>query len=165
MGKCTAIHGAAACLRKLKNLFPHYRLTESRVRGMREKYHQIVKFPSSSPIKKLTLLKRGRLLLLRSLDEKVHKALVALCLKGGVAIAKALIEKSSNESLKVLDLDNSSWAISLFVRMGFVKRACTTTRREILDSAWKEAELIFHHEITSLVERDSIPLTLVINID
>ena len=32
MGKYTAIHGAAASLRKLKKLFPHYRLTESRVR-------------------------------------------------------------------------------------------------------------------------------------
>ena len=45
----------------------------------------------------------------------MHTVLVALCLKGGVvntiavvAVAKALIETSSNESLKVIDLDNSS---------------------------------------------------------
>ena len=49
--------------------------------------------------------------------------------------------------------------------MGFVKRACITARPEVPEGAGKEAELIFHHEITSLVERYSIPPTLVINID
>ena len=38
-----------------------------------------------------------------------------------VAVVKALIGKSSDESLKFLDLDNSSWAESLFVRKGFFK--------------------------------------------
>ena len=82
-----------------------------------------------------------------------------------VAVAKALVEKSSDESLKVLDLDNLSWTKSLFARMGFVKRACTTTQSEIPKGAWKEAKLIFHHEITSLVERYSILPTLVRNIN
>ena len=49
--------------------------------------------------------------------------------------------------------------------MDFVKRACTTARPEIPEGVRKEAELIFHHEITSVVERYSIPPTLVINID
>ena len=82
---------------------------------MREKYHRIVKFPSSSsPIEKLTSLKRGRSLLLGSLDKKVQKILVALRSKGDVintiiaiAVAKTLIEKSLDKSLKVLDLENS----------------------------------------------------------
>ena len=168
-----AIHGTAAALRTFKKSFSHYRLTESTVRAMREKYHRVLKSQSSSsPIKKLTSLKIGRPLMLGTLDEKVLKFLVALYSKGGVvntvvvavAVAKALIEKSSDESLKAIDLDNS-WAKSLFVRMGFVKRACTTARPEIPEGARKEAELIFHHEITSLVERHSIPSTLVINID
>ena len=163
IGKYAAIHGTAAALRKFKKSFSHYRLTESTVRAMREKYHRVLKSQSSSsPIKKLSLLKRGRPLMLGSLDEKVQKFLVALRSKGGVvntvvavAVAKALIEKSSDESLKAIDLDNSSWAKSLFVRMGFVKRACTTARPEIPEGAQKEAELIFHHEITSLDERHS----------
>ena len=75
------------------------------------------------------------------------------------------IEKSSDESLKVIDLDRSSWEKSLFARMGFVKRACTTARPEIAEGAKKEAHLIFHHEITSLVEKYSIPPSLVVNID
>ena len=49
--------------------------------------------------------------------------------------------------------------------MGFVKRACTNARPEIPKGARKEAELIFHHEITSLLERYSIPPRLVVNID
>ena len=49
--------------------------------------------------------------------------------------------------------------------MGFVKRACATAQPEIPEGARKEVEFIFHHEITSLVERYSIPPTLVINID
>ena len=72
IGKHPAIHGTAAALRKFKKLFPHYRLTESTVRAMREKYHRIVKSPSL-PIKKNTSLKRGRPLLLGFLDEKVQK--------------------------------------------------------------------------------------------
>ena len=102
----------------------------------------------------------------------MQKFLVPLRSKGGVVntivavtVAKALIRKSSDESLKVLDLDNTSWAKSLFVRMCFVKRACTTAWPEINEGARKEAKLIFHHEITSLVEKYSILLTLVINID
>ena len=143
IGKYAAIQGTAAVLRKFKKLLPHYRLHENRVRAKRENYYRIVKSASlsssssssSSPIKKLTLLKRGRPLLLGSLDEKVQNFLVALRSKGGVvntivvvALAKALMEKSSDASLKVLDLDNSSLAKSLFVIMDFVKTACTTSR-------------------------------------
>ena len=61
---------------------------------------------------------------------------LTVCSKGGVvntvvavAIAIALIEKSSDKSLKVLDLDNSFWAKSLFIKMGFGKRASTTPSR------------------------------------
>ena len=142
IGKYAAIQGTAAVLRKFKKLLPHYRLHENRVRAKRENYYRIVKSASlssssssSSPIKRLTLLKRGRPLLLGSLDEKVQNFLVALRSKGGVVntivvvtLAKALMEKSSDASLKVLDLDNSSLAKSLFVIMDFVKTACTTSR-------------------------------------
>ena len=165
IGKYAAIQGTAAALRKFKKLLSHYRLHESSVRAKRENYYRSVKSASlssssssssSSPIKKLTLLKRGRPLLLGSLEEKVQKLLVALRSKGGVVntivvvtLAKALMEKSSDASLKVLDLDNSSLAKSLFVIMDFFKRACTTSRPEIPEGALKEADLIFHHETIS----------------
>ena len=47
LGKYIAIHGTAAALRKIKKSHSHYRITESTVRTMRDKYHQIVKL---SPI-------------------------------------------------------------------------------------------------------------------
>ena len=47
--------------------------------------------------------------------------------------------------------------------MGFVKRACTTAHLEVREGAWKEGELTFCHESTSLVEIYFIPPTLVIN--
>ena len=97
------------------------------------------------------------------MDQKVRRFLLTLRSKGVantvavVAVVKALIEKSSGESLKVLDNDNSYPAKSLFVRMGLVKRACTTTRPEISEGARKETELIFHHEIVSIALKNSIP--------
>ena len=111
-------------------------------------------------------------MLIGKLDETVRKFLVALRKKGGVvntvvaiAVAKALIAKSSNEHLKAIDLDSSSWAKSLFQRMGYVKRASTTGKPEIPYGAKKEAGLVFHHQIAKFVERYEIPPSLIINID
>ena len=107
------------------------------------------------------MLKRGRPLLLGSLSEKVQKFLMALHSKGGVVstvvavtVAKTLNKKSSDEWLKVLDLDNSYWAKSIFVRMSFVKRDYTTAQPEIPEGAQKEAELIFH----IIINIDQTPL-------
>ena len=102
-------------------------------------------------------MKRGRPLLLGTLDETVQKFLIALRKKGGVvnavvaiAAAKALISKSNNEHLKAIDLDSSYWGKRLFRRMGYVKKGSTTGRLEIPDGAKKEAGLIFHHRICKI---------------
>ena len=86
--------------------------------------------------------------MLGTLDEKV--ILHVLRRKGGVvnttvtvATAKALIARGQVEYLKCLDLDSSYWAKSLFRRMGFTKRTCTTSKPEIPELARKEAKLIF----------------------
>ena len=97
------------------------------------------------------------------MDEEFKRFLLTFRSKGVantvavVAVARALTEKSPDVSLKVLDNDNSYPAKSLFVRMGFVKRACTTTRPEISEGARKEAELISRHEIVSIALKNSIP--------
>ena len=49
--------------------------------------------------------------------------------------------------------------------MGFKKRTCTTSKPEIPELAKKEAKLIFQHQIAEVVERHSIPLPLVMNVD
>ena len=110
--------------------------------------------------------------MLGCLDEKVQSFLHVLKRKGGVvntvvavATAKALIARNEYEHLKCLDLDSSFWAKSLFRRMGFKKRTCTTSKPEIPELAKKEAKLIFQHQIAEVVERHSIPLPLVMNFD
>ena len=57
-GKYAAIYGTAAALRKFKKLYPHYRLTESTVKAMREKYRNVNLPSSSSPIKKTHFVKK-----------------------------------------------------------------------------------------------------------
>ena len=71
--------------------------------------------------KKLPSLKRGRPLLLGTIDEKVKNFLFALRQKGGVvntfvaiATAKGLIERSKDKHLKLIDLESCYWAKSLF---------------------------------------------------
>ena len=50
------------------------------------------------------------------------------------------MEKSDEEYLSNIDFAKSSWAKSLFRRMGFVKRTATTARPEITEGARKETE-------------------------
>ena len=82
-----------------------------------------------------------------------------------VATAKALIERSNLEHLKDSDLKNSSWAKSLFKRMGFLKRAAATGRPDIPEGTKKEAEIIFLHQIVDLDEEKNTPPSLIMNFD
>ena len=50
-------------------------------------------------------------------------------------------------------------------RTGFRRRAATTSKNEIPDSAKKEADLQHHYCITSIVEKHKKPESLVINSD
>ena len=103
----------------------------------------------------LNVLPRGRLLLLGSLDQTVQKFLLALWSRGGlitlviaVSIAKALIARNPHLMLDHIDLGSSSWAKSLFHRMGFKNCMKTTGKFEILDGAKKEAQLLYLHSHT-----------------
>ena len=161
-----------ATVKKFKPDFPH--LKESTVRTFRDKYRNTLKRNrgSSSPVKKLATMTRGRPLMLGKLDEKVKNFLLALRRKGGVvntvvaiAAAKALIQKSNEDHLKVIELEKSSRAKSLFQRMGFTKRAATTGIPEIPEGARKGAALLFDHEIVSKIGKYQIPHSLMLNID
>ena len=75
----------------------------------------------------LLLQQRGRPLLLGSLDEMIQRYLQAYRSRGGpvnsliemVSIAKVLTARNPQLNLDHIDLDWSSWAKSLFQRMGF----------------------------------------------
>ena len=102
----------------------------------------------------------------------VQKFLLALRSRGGlvsltiaISSAKALIARNPQLNLNHIDLDSSCWAQSLFRRMGFKRRLLTTGKVEIPEGARKEAELLFIHNIVSVVERYEIPDSLIMNMD
>ena len=78
--------------------------------------------------------------------------------------AKALLKKYPN-AVGNVDLESSSWAKSLYQRMGFVQRKFTSTKVEIPEKARKEIEYQLHYKIVSKVKRFKIPNSLVINLD
>ena len=78
--------------------------------------------------------------------------------------AKALISRNPGY-VGEIDLESSSWAQSLFRRLGFVPRRTTTAELEIPDDTFKEAQLLFTHDIVSKVDKYNIPDSLIINID
>ena len=91
-----------------------------------------------------------------AIDQKVQNFLALLRRKGGVvntvvanATAQALIDQSEDEHLKNIDHGSSSCAKSLFHRIGFVKRTCTTSKPELPVKAKMEAKLLYQHEIVS----------------
>ena len=89
--------------------------------------------------------------MLGELGEKVKNFLHVLRTKGGaintvmtVAAAKAFIARSQNKHLKcIIGLHSSYWAKKLFRRLGFTKRACTTSKPKIPELARKGGKAIF----------------------
>ena len=124
-----------------------FHVSESTVRLFRKKYESsLTSVHSSEEVTEIPKASLGRPLMIGKLDKQVQEYLHIYRKTGGivnkvvaVATAKALIERSNLEHLKDLDLENSSWAKSLFKRMGFVKRAATTGRPDIPEGAKKEA--------------------------
>ena len=80
-----------------------------------------------------------------------------------IATARVLIARNLQYNLGHVKID-SSWAQSLFRRMGFKRRMRTTEKVEIPEGARKEAELLYLHDIVSNVEKHDIPSHLVMNL-
>ena len=98
--------------------------------------------------------------------------MLALRKKGGVvntvvaiATAKANIEKSDDEHLKLIDLVRFFLGKKSFSPYGFCKESCNYLETGDTDGARKEAALLFYHEIVSKAERYKIPYSLILNID
>ena len=101
----------------------------------------------------------------------VQKYIIASSHRGNVisrsiatSTAKALISRNPGY-VGQIDLESSSWAQSLFLRLGFVRRRGTTAKLEIPDGAFKEAKLLFTQDIVFKVDKYNIPDSLIINID
>ena len=63
------------------------------------------------------------------------------------------------------NLESSSWAQSLFCRIGFIRRRGTMAKLEIPGGAFKEERLLFTNNIVSKVDKYNISDSLIINID
>ena len=170
--KYASIYGLTAAVKKFKKSHSHFKFGESITKNIRIKYEELLKKKKAENFSKISLRKRGRPLMFGTLDAKVQIFLHVLRRKGGVvntivaiATAKTLIARSQDEHLKCIDLESTSWAKSLFKRMGFKKQTCITSKPGIPELAKKEAKLIFQHQIADHVERHSIPLSLIINFD
>ena len=74
-----------------------------------------------------------------------------------VATAEALITGSSDEHLKLLDLESTTLAKTLCKRMGVCKRAASTSKPEIRELAKREAKLLLQHQVANLVEIYAVP--------
>ena len=80
------------------------------------------------------------------------------------AAAKALLVRYP-DMVGMIDVENSSWAKSLFQRMSYSRRKATTAKLELLPRACKEVELVFYHQIVEKVEKHNIPKSLTLNFD
>ena len=94
------------------------------------------------------------------IDEKVRKFMVSLYKKGGhvsrsiaATTAMVLLSRTDDQSVKTVVV--TTWGKSLLHRIGFRRRAATTSKVEIPDSAKKEAGLKRHYRITSIVEKQN----------
>ena len=171
--KYASIYGHANAVRKFQT--KSRLLNESTVRRFAKLYQEEIenaRKQKRTVSNRIETLQRGRPLLLGSLDEMVRNFLLALRNRGGlvtsviaVSAAKALIARNSHLCLSHIDLDSSSWAKSLFKRMGFKRRMKTTGKVEIPEGARKEAEFLYLYKITSLIEKFKIPESLVLNLD
>ena len=174
IGKYASINGPAATVRKLRQRFPA--LNESTARTFRSRVEADLKSVKSNGISSKKSYSKiqnqnGTTLLLVDLDSMVQRYILGasnrgavITRAGAVSAAKALLKKYPNV-VGNIDLDSSSWAKSLFTRMGFVQRKFTSAKVDIPDKVRKEIEYQHHYEIVSKVERFKIPKTLVINLD
>ena len=173
IGKYGAQNGNFNAVRKFsRNEKP---LNESSVRRFVKLYKNELKKASKEKRdveNQLIPIQRGRKLMLGSLDQKVQNYLRSYRSRGGpistivaVTVAKVLISRNPELELQHIDLDSSSWAKSLFKRMGFVRRMKTTGKPEIPPGAKKEAELLYLHDIVAYIEEYNISPNLVMNLD
>ena len=173
IGKYASEYGTSSTLRNFKNTFPN--LKESTVRSIRQKYEEELRQSlkeKRDPTKSLTPAQRGRPLMLGKIDLMVQDYLRAVRRRGGVvnksvaiSVVKALIKRHPESQLDHIDLDNATWARSLFHRMKFVRRMGTTGKVKIPDSLREEVEISYLHAIVRTIEENNIPTSLVMNLD
>ena len=80
------------------------------------------------------------------------------------ATAKSLLARYP-DMVGMIDVENSSWAKSLFERMGYSRRKATSAKLELPPGTRKEVELVFYHQIVEKVDKHNIPESPTLNFD
>ena len=174
IGKYAAVNGNIASVCKCQAEFPH--LNESTVREFKKKYNTeianaVKEKREVANVNPKYSSQTGRPLLLGELDSMVQTYIKQLSNRGGVvnrAIANATGQASLSRYPNLvgeIDVSSSSWAQSLFRRMGFKKRRKTSSAVDIPGSAGKEIEYLFLHDIVDTVEKYKIPLSIILNLE
>lgn len=150
-------------------------MKESTIRGFKTRVISELKTATKEKRHAVQSLKRytkktGRPLLLSELDLMVQSYIYSRSSRGTLitralakAAARAIIDQHPGVVEKNIDIESSSWAKSLFKRMGFVKRMKTSSKVNIPDGARREIEYLFHYEIVSQIEKYNIPHSMIIN--
>ena len=157
IGKYGSENGPAGAIRKFKSWYP--KLNESTVRILRQKYQsELTRSKQRDTILEPCISKEptGQPLLLgNKIDAMIQKYIIASSNRCNVisrsiatSTAKAFISRNPGYVAQI-DLELSPCVQSLFRRMGFVCRRGTTTKLEMPDGAFKEAQLLFTHDIVS----------------
>ena len=167
IGRYAVIHGSRAAGRKFHT--KEKPLSESNAQRYSKLYKEKAQKINRDVNRNLGVLPPGSPLLLGSLDQKF---LLSLQRTGGLvssavatSAAKALILRYPQYNLTHINLDSSHWAQSLSRRMAFKKRVRTMSKVEIPEGARKEAELLYLHNIVTIVEKYQIPHSLIMDLD
>ena len=110
---------------------------------------------------------------LLDLDEKLIKFLKAVRANGGVvnihvvrAATDALIASNPSSSMHLQNFSKPrSWVQSLYRRMGYTKRASTTSRPPVPQGLYSECRRDYLQDIDSKIRKYGIPPELVLNSD
>ena len=121
----------------------------------------------------MSRLKHGRTLMLgAALGKKVKQFLLKFRKKSDVvntvvanATAKALIARSNDEHLQLIDLESTTLPKNLLRRIGYGKRAATTSKSEILELAKREGKLLLQHQVANLIEKYGVSQSTIMSFD
>ena len=184
LGKYAAKHGSTAAAIHYSQVW-NCSINESTARRLKGQYLEKVKeitpsLPSISgaPVPEVTALTtkaKGRPLLLgKSLDDLVKELVTNLRISGCVvnmtvvmAGAKGIVLSRDPSKLqshrRYLNI-TKSWAKSFLIRMGFVKRKCSTAGKVLVEQ-FHELKEVFLADVTAEVLINNIPDELIFNWD
>ena len=154
IAKYAANEGPIAAVKKFKKFHQNLKFDESTTRSLGQRYHdmQIIWLLYHNAKKKQKQV--GRPLMVGIKDRKVQQNFLMIWRREGrvvntVAVNTTTrvktIDRNQEEHLKKIDLEIFSWAKSLFHRIGYFKRICTTSKTGILENTKQETNLLYLH--------------------